>query len=52
MWVWVAMGQALLIGRRLVVPLILIISLIEGPVTLQTVPRWRPTPAASVRGPR
>lgn len=52
MWVWVAVGEALLIGRGLVVPLVLIIMLIEGPVALQAVPRWRPAPAALVRGPR
>lgn len=52
MWVWVAVGEALLVGRRLVVPLVLVIPLVEGPVTLQAVPRWGPAPAASVRGPR
>lgn len=51
MWVRVAVGEALLVGGRLVVTLILIISLVEGPVTLQAVPGWRPAPAASVRRP-
>lgn len=51
MWVRVAMGEALLIGRGLVVPLVLVVTLVERPVALQAVPRRRPTPAASVRGP-
>lgn len=51
MWVWVAMGEALLIGRGLMVPLVLVVTLIERPVALQAVPRWRSAPAASVRGP-
>lgn len=52
MWVWVAVGKALLVGRRLVVPLVLVISLVERSIALQAVPgRW-PTPAAPVRGSR
>lgn len=52
MWVWVAMGEALLVGRGLMVPLVLVVTLVEGPVALQAVPWRRPAPAASVRGPR
>lgn len=52
MWVWVAMGETLLIGRGLMVALILVVTLVEGPVTFQAVPRRRSAPAASVRGPR
>lgn len=51
MWVWVAMGEALLVGRGLVVPLVLVVALVEGPVALQAVSRRGPAPAASVRGP-
>ncbi len=51
MWVWIAMREALLVGRGLMVPLIFVVTLVEGPVALKAVPRWRPAPAASVRGP-
>lgn len=52
MWMWVNVSEALLIGRGLVMPLILIVSLIEGSITLQAIPGRRPAPAGSVRGPR
>lgn len=52
MWVRVAMGEALLVGGGLMVSLVLVIVLVEGPVALQAVARRRPTPAASVWGPR
>lgn len=51
MRVWISMGKALLICRGFMVALVLVVSLIEGPVALQAVPGRRPTPAATVRGP-
>lgn len=51
MWVWITMGEALLICRGLVVSLILIVALVEWPITLQAVPWGRPTPSTSVGGP-
>lgn len=52
MWVRVAMREALLVGRRLMVPLVLVVTLIEGPVALQAVPRRWPAPTASMGGSR
>lgn len=52
MRVRVAMGEALLIGGGLVVPLVLVIVLVEGPVALQAVARRGSAPATSVRRPR
>lgn len=51
MWVGVAMRETLLVGRGLVVPLVLVVALIEGPVALQAVSGRTPAPTASVRGP-
>ena len=51
-WVWVAMREALLVGRGLMMPLVLVVALVEGPVALQAVPRRGTAPASSMRGPR
>ena len=47
--VGVAVCQALLVGGRLVVALVLVVPLVEGPVAVRPVARRRPAPAAAVR---
>ncbi|TNN30262.1 hypothetical protein EYF80_059586 [Liparis tanakae] len=47
----VAVGEALLVGGGLVVPLVLVVALVEGPVPLRAVPGRGSAPAAPVGRP-